>query len=124
MNKASLRNNSVKKARKESLFLREISSLYLQASYDDPQLPLITITNVELSSDKGLCKVFFYCPEGKEHFETILDRLILYKPSLRKALASRIDSRYTPDIIFTFDTQQAKHLRVEYLIEKVKGEQG
>ncbi len=124
MNKASLRNNSVKKARKESLFLREISSLYLQASYDDPQLPLITITNVEISSDKGLCKVFFYCAEGKEHFETILDRLILYKPSLRKALASRIDSRYTPDIIFTFDTQQAIHLRVEYLIEKVKGEQG
>ena len=124
MNKASLRNDNVKKARKESLFLREISSLYQQASYNDPELPLITITKVELSSDKGLCKVFLYCTEGKEHFENILDRLILYKPSLRKALASRIDSRYTPDIIFTFDTQQAIHLRVEYLIEKVKGEQG
>jgi len=117
-----LKNAAIKKAQKESVLLREISSLYQQASFDDPQLPLITITHVELADNKGLCKIFFYCPEGEEHFETVLERLKLYKPSLRKALASRIDSRYTPEILFTFDAQQAKHLRVEYLIEQIKGE--
>ena len=121
-NKASLRISTIKKAQKESVLLREISSLYQQASADDPELPLITITYVELGSNKGLCKVFFYCPEGKERFETILERLKLYKPSLRKALASRIDARYTPEILFVFDEQQAKQLRVEYLIEQIKGE--
>ncbi len=87
---------------------------------DDTRLQGLTINRVQLSPDKGMCSVYFYTPLGEEHFKDMLRILILYKPSLRKALASRIQARYTPDLTFKFDTQFEKVQRVEELLEKVK----
>jgi ribosome-binding factor A len=119
---SSSKVSAIKKAQKESLLLREISTLYFQASADDTRLQNVTITKVELADNKGTCKVFFYTPEGETSFSELLEIIKLYKPSLRKALASRLNGRYTPDIVFVFDQQQAKQIRVETLIEQIKGE--
>ena len=118
----SSKASDIKRSRKESVLFREISSLYAEASQDDARLIDLFITHVELSSDKGTCVVYFFCEEGEKHFLELLDILKLYKRSLRMALASSLQSRYTPDIIFKFDVQHAKHMRVESLIEKIKGE--
>ena len=93
----------------------------MQAGLDDPKLQTVTINRVKLSPDKGVCTVFFYIPEGEETFtKKILPILTQYKPSLRKALASRVRSRYTPELVFAFDKQFEKQLRLEELIEQVK----
>ena len=114
----------VKRAQKESLLFREISQLFLQAGLDDPKLQTITIYRVALSSDKGVCTVYFYTPEGEETFtKELLPIVTQYKVSLRRALASRIRSRYTPELVFAFDKQFEKQLRIEELIEKVKEEE-
>lgn len=115
--------SNVRRAQKESLFLREISQLFLQASMDDTRLQALSITRVQLSPDKGMCTVYFYTPQGEEHFKDMLRILILYKPSLRKALASSIQSRYTPDLMFRFDAQFDKVHRIEELLERVKTEE-
>ena len=112
---------NVKRAQKESLLFREISQLFLQAGHDDPKLQEVTISRVALSSDKGVCTVFFYNAQGQDRFkEELLPILTQYKSSLRKALASRIRSRYTPELIFAFDTQLEKQLHLEALIDRVK----
>ena len=116
--------SNVKRAQKESLLFREISQLFLQAGLDDPKLQTITINRVALSPDKGVCTVFFYSSEGEETFtKKLLPILMQYKSSLRKALASRIRSRYTPELIFTFDNQFEKQMRLEELMERVKEEE-
>ena len=113
----------VKRAQKESLLLREISELFLRASLDDPGLQAVSISRVALSPEKGALTVYFYTDKGEEHFtHKIVPILTQYKPSLRKALAKGIRSRYTPELIFSFDTQLEKQLRIEHLIEKVKSE--
>ncbi len=112
--------SNVKRAQKESLLFREISQLFLQASLDDSRLQGITVNRVQLSPDKGVCTVFFYTAQGEEHFNQILRQLTLYKPSLRKALASTVKSRYTPELVFKFDKQFEKTQRIEQLIESVK----
>ena len=115
--------SDIKRAQKESLLQREISFLFMQAGLDDPKLQKVSLTRVALSPDKGLCTVFFYAPEGEEYFNrALLPILTQYQPSLRRALAARIRSRYTPELRFTFDTQLEKQLRIENLIEKVKQE--
>lgn len=114
--------STIKRAQKESLFLREISNLFLQTAMDDKRLQGMHVNRVALSPDKGWCTVFFYTPEGKSHFDAALPILILYKPSLRKALASIINSRYVPDLVFKYDEQYEKELRIETLLEKVKQE--
>ncbi|MBA2307430.1 ribosome-binding factor A [Candidatus Dependentiae bacterium] len=111
---------NVRRAQKESLFFREISQLFMQAALDDPRLNDVMIHRVQLSPDKGVCTVYFYTNQGEEHFKNILNVLVLYRPSLRKALASKIRSRYTPELIFRFDTQFEKQLRIDQLLEEQK----
>lgn len=114
--------SSIKRAQKESLFLREISNLFLKTSMDDKRLQGMHVNRVMLSPDKGWCTVYFYTPEGKAFFDEVLPILILYKPSLRKALASIINSRYVPDLVFKYDELYEKQMHIENLIEKVKAE--
>lgn len=114
---------SIKKAQKEALLLREISQLFHQIMLDDSRITDLFINRVQLSPDKGMCTVFFYSPLGREHFEKIMPLLILYKPSLRTAIAHKIQSRYTPEIKFRFDDQFEKQQRIETLLEKIKTEE-
>jgi ribosome-binding factor A len=116
------RPHSFKKAQKEKLLLRAISNLFYQTAADDPELHGLSISRVELSPDKGNCTVFFYMPEGKEAFDQKLEKLKLYKPSMRAALASEIPGRYTPNIRFVFDATYEKQRRVEEILLKVSEE--
>lgn len=111
---------SIKQAQKESLMLREISNLFMQASADDSRLKMLTITRVSLSSDKSSCSVFFYTPGGFLQFKEHLEILKLYKPSLRAALAKSINSRYTPNLTFKYDEQYEKEEKMNKLIESLK----
>lgn len=114
--------SDIKRAQKESLLLREISQLFLQASIDEKALQGLSINRVKLSPDKGVCTVYFYTPQGQKFFDEVLPILKLYKPSLRKALSSQIRSRYTPELIFRYDEQYEKIMHIENLLEKVKKE--
>ncbi len=111
----------IKRAQKASLLLRTISTLFSAAVRDDVSLHGVTINRVELAPDKSTCYVYFYTAEGEESFnEKLLSRLILYKPSLRAALAKEIASRYTPELVFKFDNAFEKGLRIETLISGLK----
>lgn len=113
---------TIKRAQKEAHLARKIAELLLRASLDDARLKDIFITHVKLSADKSLCTVYFYSTHGQEYFDELLTILKLYKPSMRKALSETIHSRYTPDLVFTFDRLFEKHQRIEQLIETVKDE--
>ncbi|NBP02710.1 MAG: hypothetical protein EBU90_21840 [Proteobacteria bacterium] len=114
------RVSDIKRSQKEALFLRTISNLFLQVTLDDALLRGFCINRVMLSPDKGHCYVFFATIGGVEEFNEKLNRLKLYKPSLRAALAKEINGRYTPDITFKFDAAQEKTNRVEELLEDLK----
>lgn len=111
---------SIKKSQKESLYLKEIGQLFLEVTIEQPDFRNIFINKVVLSDDGGICFVYFYSLLGKAEFERVFDQLKLYKPSMRKALASRIAGRYTPNIVFKYDDQLKKQLDIEELIERVK----
>lgn len=113
---------NIKKAQKEALLLREIASLIWQIAADDSRLQDIFVNRVELSPDKSRCYIFFYTPLGLDKFQELLSILILYKPSLRSAIAQRIQARYTPELVFKFDEQLEKQQRIDALLEKVKAE--
>lgn len=110
----------IKQAQKESLLLREISSLFMKASADDTRLMSLTITRVAISSDKGYCSIYFYTPGGISEFEKLLEVLKLYKPSLRTALARSIKARYVPQLIFKFDEQYEKEEKMNKLLDALK----
>lgn len=113
--------HEIKRAQKASLLLRTISILFSKAVQDDPLLKGTMINRVELAPDKSTCYVYFYTPEGEQAFqETMLPRLILYKPSLRAAVAKEIAGRYTPEIVFKFDSTFERTMRIDTLLSELK----
>lgn len=116
------RQQEIKRAQKESYFFREISNLFLRIMIDEPRLSGLYINKIELSSDGGTCTVLFLAQNGKQEFEDKLSTLILYKPSLRSALAKTSQSRYTPNLIFRYDEGYEKTERINTLIDTLKKE--
>ena len=104
---------AIKRAQKESLLLREISNMYHTIAVDDDRLSGLFVNRVELSSDRGWVTVYFYTTDGFEKFEQQLEILKLYKPSIRKGLASEIKGRYVPDLKFAYDAKFEKQQRLE-----------
>lgn len=117
-------NNSnvshIKRSQKESVLLRELSKMLHQISLDDPELSGLFINRVELSKNKGVCIIYFYDQNGIESFNQKKNRLVLYKPSMRKGVATALDGRYTPELKFAFDEQFEKQQRIENILETVK----
>lgn len=112
--------SDIKRAQKESLLFKTISKLFLEATINDSSLLGFSVNRVALSPDKGYCYVYFWAPGGQEEFKKNLEQLKLYKPSLRAALAKEIAGRYTPEIVFKFDTKEEKVQRIDELLEELK----
>jgi ribosome-binding factor A len=109
----------IKKSQKEALLMKELSQLFLQISIDDSRLAGVSITHVELSPNRSVCTLYFYIPGGLEAFDPIRSVLILYKPSMRKALAQRVPSRHVPDIFFKYDEKFEKQMKLENLFNSL-----
>lgn len=120
MTKAVSKKSTIKRAQKESTILRLVASLCTQAAKDIAAFQSVVVTRVLLSPGKSVCRIYLYVPQGKDYFKTILPDLTLYKPSLRKALADTLSSRYAADLIFVFDEQLEKTMRIESLLDSIK----
>lgn len=116
------RVREIKHAQREALLYKEISNLFIRLIYDEPSLSQVSINRVELSPDRSVCTVYFYSADGILDFDTKLHKIILYKPSLRSALAKILHGRYVPDLVFKYDEKFEKQKRVEDLIDKLKAE--
>ncbi len=116
------RVSEIKHAQKESNLFHKIAQFFIQIKQDEPELANLSITRVKLSPDKGTCFVFFAAIGGLKEYEAKRKTLVLYKTSLRKALAQVIPGRYTPSLRFTYDELLEKQLRVDNLLEKLKKE--
>lgn len=113
---------TIKRAQKESLYLREVAQLFLNLTRENDSFKHLYINRVALSDSGSVCSVYFYSSLGRAEFDRVFEDLKLYKPSLRKALSTRIPGRYTPEIVFKFDDQLKKQLEIEELIERVKAD--
>lgn len=116
------KQSDIRRAKKESLYFREISSFFLRIALDDKNLDGIHLNSVQLSPSKTVCTALFCCDGGQEAFKERLPHLILYKPAVRKALSQNIPSRYTPEVVFKYDVQFEKQQKIEDLFDKLKSE--
>jgi ribosome-binding factor A len=120
---SSQRQREIKHAQRESFLLREVSTSFLRISYDEPRLGPLYVDHVRLSPDGSRCIVFFFSSAGGEElFQELMPLLILYKPSIRTALAKVSSSKYVPQLVFEYAGSVEKQRRVEEIIDKLKKE--
>lgn len=98
----------------------ELMSILFKEAKDE-LLKNVTITDCEVSSDLGYCKVYVTVLDEDEKNET-LKALNDAKSFLRGELSKRIDIRHTPELTFIYDDSIAYGSRIDEVLEKLEDE--
>jgi len=100
------------------LIQQELGRLFLEEPQDSWS-GFITVTRVEISADLMTARVYLSVYGGGPK-EGILDAVEKRKSHLRKNLASRVNLKYNPQLIFLLDPIPDHEARIDELIKKAK----
>ena len=82
----------------------------------DPRIGLATITEVRMSPDLKLARVFVSILEDSEQQKITIQQLNHAKSHIRHKISSLLKLRKTPDLIFEYDSSGDYGTRIEQLI--------
>jgi ribosome-binding factor A len=112
----SLRANRVGEQMKKEL--GEIISRKIK----DPRIGFVTVTDVRVSGDLQIAKVYISVLGDAEKREDTLKGLAKAKGFIRSEIGQRIRLRKTPEILFEFDESVDYGNRIETLIHEINQE--
>lgn len=92
----------------------------LQKEISDPRLAMITITDVKMSRDLRIAKVYFSTSDDKHPRQDVLDGFQRARGFVKRELAQRLGLRYMPDLKFFYDDSIDHGMRIEKLLKTVK----
>src|SRR5204863_6917815 len=103
--------------------LRDELADLLRRETDDPELQtLISITEVNTSSDLRVAKVYFSTLGDDEHTARILKHLRKAARFFRREIAQRLNLRHTPELDFQLDPSIARGARIMELLANLETE--
>lgn len=88
----------------------------------EPGFGMITISDVELTRDLAVAKVFVTFLGNRETPRDCVKGLTEYVPVLRRELAKRLRLRVLPEIRFAFDESIERGLRMDALLHQIARE--
>jgi len=100
---------------------REISHL-LQSQVHDPRVVGITVTDVKVSPDLTVARVWIYVSGDDERRETALAGIGAAGPFIRRQLGAILRVRRIPELEFQEDRTLERALRIEALLREVRSE--
>ena len=101
----------------ENLIKEEISLIFLR-KLQDPAFGFLTITNVKVSPDLRIAKVYISVFE-KEKREFVIEKVKATAGFIRTELASRIRIKFVPELKFFIDDSLDYVEKIEGLIKKI-----
>jgi len=101
----------------ENLIKQEISLIFLR-KLQDPAFGFLTVTNVKVSPDLKIAKVYISVFE-KDRRESVLERVKSVSGFIRSELASRIRIKFVPELKFFIDDTLDYVEKIEGLIKKI-----
>jgi len=98
--------------------IREEISLILQNRVKDPGAGSITVTDVTVTADLRMARVFYSVLGEEEVRKAARDALRRSKGYIRRELGQALRIRYSPDLTFLYDTTFDKGVRIERLLRE------
>ena len=99
--------------------IREVVGMAILADLKDPRIQNVTVTQVEVSPDMRQAKVRVSVMGDEKAQQLSLHGLQSAAGFLQQKIAKRIDTRYTPRIIFELDMGVKKSIAIARLLEDV-----
>ena len=91
------------------------------AELDDPALELLDVTNVVVSRDLRVAKVYIHQDSDIQR-SVVLARLKKAAPFLRRQLAQSLTFRAVPELLFYYDDTPDQAARVDELLQSIAAE--
>jgi ribosome-binding factor A len=95
---------------------RDLSDV-IRLELKDPRVGMITITDVEVTPDHKLAKVFFTVLGDETRIEETTRALGHAAGFLRSHLAHRFETRSVPQLQFVYDASVERGVRLSHLID-------
>src|SRR5262245_29371302 len=95
---------------------RELSNV-IRVELKDPRVGMITITDVEVTPDHKLAKVFFTVLGDQTRIDETARGLNHAAGFLRSQLAHRFEMRSVPQLAFVYDASVERGVRLSHLID-------
>ena len=96
----------------------EIADILLRKTRD-PRLQSVTVTDVEMTRDLRLAKVYFTILDGSEG--QVLEGLVKANGFIRGELSRRLSLRYSPELMFKKDESGERRDRILLLLDELRG---
>jgi ribosome-binding factor A len=97
-------------------------SLLLQRGLKDPRIGFVTVTDVEVTSDLQLAKVFVSIFGDDEQRKASLAGLQKAKGYLRTEIGRRVKLRHVPDFVFKLDESIDYGNKIESILREISTE--
>jgi ribosome-binding factor A len=112
------------RADRVSGLIQEVLSNLLKKDIHDPRLKMVTITNVKMSRDLKLARIYFSIFGGSSKSEAAVKGFESARGFIKRSLASRLSLRYMPDLNFYYDESFDYGSQIEELLRKISTKNG
>ena len=99
------------------LYKKVIANI-LEFRIRDKRLKWVTITDVNVSSDLSVAKVYFTI-FGENDTKTVLQGLDKAKNFIKREVAKRVSTRNIPELYFCFDETEEKARKLDYILRDI-----
>ena len=113
-------NLNYRRADRVSDLLKEEISQMLLKEVKDPHIGFITITDVEVSKDLQVAKVFYTILGSEKQVSESAQALQRVSRFIKKQLGKRLRMRYIPDIIFRYDHSLEYGAKIDHILDHLK----
>jgi ribosome-binding factor A len=102
--------------------IREVLCEMILRDLSDPRLETVTITEVEVTSDLKLARVFFSARGDRVREEAALQGLESAAGFIKKNLGRELRLRYMPELMFQVDRSFEYGSKIDRLIQTIQDE--
>lgn len=100
--------------------IRRETADILETTLRDPRLgTMVSVTDVEVTHDLGMARVFVSVLEEGEAREKVMEALASAAGFIRRQLAPRLGLREVPELRFVLDTSIERGARVEDILRRL-----
>ena len=115
---------SFSRADRVSGLIQEVLSELLKRDIHDPRLQMTTITNVKMSRDLKLARIYFSIHGGSDKVAAAAQGFESARGFIKRSLAPKLNLRYMPDLIFFYDESFDYGSHIDELLKKIMTENG
>ena len=114
---------SLRTERVASLIKEEVGMLFAR-EYRDPSYGFITVTDVHMSPDLRIAKIYVSVMGAREVRDRTMAMLEQQKPQIRSFIGSHLRLKFTPTVQFYIDETLDRVEKIENLLKQIHRNDG